>query len=335
MSKKLKVLIAGFGFMGQTHCGSLLKDPDAEVCGIVDPFEPAERLSSIKGNQQTVTITADDVRDIPHYTSLEDAIASASCDAVVIALPTKFHTPAVISALNAGKHVFVEKPFALSVDECQMMTAAAAAGNLQLAVGYVVRSIAPYRYLHDVVKSGTMGKLKLLRLTRETGQPSWGNWSDPEFVKASGGALFDMLSHDFDFARYCFGEPEKITAVKELCGNFNGNLLTAVLEYGEGKAVVSGGFVQPSSYPFFSGFTAFFEQGTLIGDCTGMLKNAKNDGTLENIELPGNDPYYDELRAFISSVKSGTDSIICSGADAAKTIGVCCEVAKQIGEMNK
>ena len=66
-----------------------------------------------------------------------------------------------------------------------------------------------------------------------------------------------------------------------------------------------------------------------------MLKAAGNDGRVETIELPGNDPYYDELRAFISSVKNGTDSIVCSGADAAKTIGVCCEVAKQIGEINK
>lgn len=335
MCEKVKVLIAGFGFMGQTHCGSLLKDPEAEVCGIIDPFDPAERLSSIKGNQQTVTITADDVRNIPHYTTLEEAFAKAQADAVVIALPTKFHTQAVMMALDAGMHVFVEKPFALSAEDCRMMTDSAAEKNLRLAVGYVVRSMAPYRYLHNTVKSGVMGKLKLLRLTRETGQPSWGNWSDPEFVKASGGALFDMLSHDFDFARYCLGEPEKITAVKELCGNFNGNLLTAVLDFGDGQAVVSGGFVQPSSYPFFSGFSAFFENGSLIGDCTGMLKAAGNDGRVETVELPGNDPYYDELRAFISSVKNGTDSIVCSGADAAKTIGVCCEVAKQIGEINK
>jgi len=336
MTDKVKVLIAGFGFMGQTHCGSLLKDPAADVAGIIDPFDPAERLSSIKGNQQTVTITADDIRDIPHYRTLDEALAVSDADAAVIALPTRFHTQAVLQCLRAGKDVFVEKPFALTVQECQEMVDTAAAAGKMLAVGYVVRSMGPYRYLHNTVKNGGMGKLKLLRLTRETGQPSWGNWQDPEFVKASGGALFDMLSHDFDFARYCLGEPEKVTAVKELCGNFNGNLLTAVLDFADGQAVISGGFVQPSSYPFYSGFSAFFEKGALIGDCTGMLKCADPEGNVENIELPVSDPYFDELTAFVEAVtKRKESSIICTGNDARNSIAVCCEVAGQMKEFDK
>ena len=74
MHAKVKFLIAGFGFMGQTHCGNLFKNPSAKITGIIDPYDPVERLSSIRGNLQTVTITADNIRNIPHYTSIEQAL---------------------------------------------------------------------------------------------------------------------------------------------------------------------------------------------------------------------------------------------------------------------
>lgn len=48
---KQRVLVIGFGFMGQTHAGNLLKNPNAELAGIVDPCDPAERLRTIKGNK--------------------------------------------------------------------------------------------------------------------------------------------------------------------------------------------------------------------------------------------------------------------------------------------
>ena len=334
MHAKVKFSIAGFGFMGQTHCGNLFKNPSAEITGIIDPYDPVERLSSIRGNLQTVTITADNIRNIPHYTSIEQALIQAEADAVIVALPTRLHTEVVMKCLEAGKHVFVEKPMAISENECRLMNKTASEKNLLLAIGHIVRATSLYRYLHDTVKSGHMGKLKLLRMTRETGQPSWGNWLDPEFLKASGGALFDIVSHDLDFARFCLGEPQKIAAVKELCGNFNKNLLTAILYFRDTQVVITGGFVQPSSYPFYCGFSAFFEKGSLQGDCNGMLKWAYPDGTVENIKLPECDPYYDEVDAFIKALTNNADTVVCSGTDAAGTIHLCCEIARHIEEMN-
>jgi predicted dehydrogenase len=327
--KKIRFIIAGFGFMGQTHCGTMLADPQAELAGIVDPFPPAERISSIKGNQNTVTITADDVKNIPHYTTLSDALKETSPDAVVVALPTRFHCQAVMECLEAGTHVFVEKPFALLPQECDMMTRKAAEKDKMLAVGYVVRCFPEYRFLYDTARSGRLGKLKLLRLTRETGMPSWGSWSDPEFFRASGGALFDMMSHDVDFARFCMGEPEKITSVPGLSGDFNGNLHYMLLEFNGAKAIIDGGFVMPSAYPFNCRYSAFFENGTIRWEIGKSVEEIAADGTVSTPDIPAVNPYAEELNAFINAV-AGKGSMVCTGEDAAKTIALCKTVEEQL-----
>ena len=83
---KQRVLVIGFGFMGQTHAGNLLKNPNAELAGIVDPCDPAERLRTIKGNKATVTITPESVAGVPHYHDMDEALRGCGADAAVIAL---------------------------------------------------------------------------------------------------------------------------------------------------------------------------------------------------------------------------------------------------------
>ena len=93
----VKFIVLGFGFMGQTHAGNILKHPDAELAAIVDPYSPMDRLATIRGNKNTVTITVNDVKEIPHYTTIEEAFQNVEADAVIIALPTLLHYPSVMS----------------------------------------------------------------------------------------------------------------------------------------------------------------------------------------------------------------------------------------------
>ena len=181
---KQRVLVIGFGFMGQTHAGNLLKNPNAELAGIVDPCDPVERLQTIKGNKATVSITPEAAARVPHYRSMEDAFRSCNADAVMIALPTKLHYDSVMQSLERGYHVMVEKPFSIDCAECEKMTRKANEKNRILAVGYVVRHMREYEILRQTVQSNRLGKLKYMSLCRYTGIPAWGNWNDPEFIKA-------------------------------------------------------------------------------------------------------------------------------------------------------
>lgn len=322
---KCRFIVVGFGFMGQTHAGNILKNPRAELAAVIDPCSPVERLASIRGNKATVTLVPDDIKDIPHYTSIEEAFAKVQADAVIVALPTKLHFEYVTAALDAGFHVMVEKPFSISLEECIAMCSHAQKVKKLLCVGYVVRYMKEYRILKEYVEKKTLGKLLFMTMSRITGIPSWGNWSDPEFIKASGGALFDLVSHDVDFARYCLGEPKEILPDRIVSKKFNGNMISVLLQCEEADVEIKGGFVTPSSCPFRRNFTAYFEGGTLISDAQGDLKTVLPEGITE--EVFGDDnPYYTEVDNFITALETGDLSSVCTGEDATESIRCCSRI---------
>jgi predicted dehydrogenase len=329
----LRIIIVGFGFMGQTHSGNLLKNPLAEVAGIVDPCSPAERLATIKGNNATVFINGKDVEQIPHYPTLEEALALANADAAIIALPTKLHCSAVVQCLEAGLHVMVEKPFSIDCKECDRMLETARKKTKLLAVGHVVRFMKEYVFLRDTILSGRLGKLQYMTLSRFTGLPTWGNWADPEFFKASGGALFDLVSHDIDFIRFCLGEPESIFVHPLLCNEFNGNQISAVMQYPDVNVGIDGGFITPPAFPFQRGFHAFFEKGTISSPVPGSCREITLDGTIREEDFSDDNPYYTETDNFLKAISSNDISKICTGNDAARTIYCCHTISEQIKKL--
>ena len=326
---KIRVIVIGFGFMGQTHAGSLLKMQNTELAGLVDPVDPKERLQSITGNRATERVSSEEIGSIRHFRSLDEALSASCADAAIIALPTKLHHDAVIQCLKAGLHVMVEKPFAISLRECDLMVQTAGETKKLLAVGYVVRWMKEYQFLKQAIQSGRLGKLKYLKLSRITGVPNWGNWNDPEFIRASGGSLFDLVSHDIDFARFCLGEPNQIEAAKDL-GRDQFKMISSVMRFREADAVIEGGFVTPSGYPFGRTYAAYFESGTLVSSELGKVTEYRKDGTQTHDFLPDN-PYLSEVQDFIRAIKTGDSSRICTGKDARETIKCCTRIAEEIG----
>jgi predicted dehydrogenase len=326
---KTRVIVIGFGFMGQTHVGSLLNMPDAELAGIVDPVDPKERLTTITGNCATERVSPEEIGAIRHFRSLEEALQASYSDAAIIALPTKLHYDAVIQCLKAGLHVMVEKPFAISLMECDHMVRTAEETDKLLAVGYVVRRMKEYQFLKQTIESGRLGNLKYLKMTRITGIPNWGNWNDPEFIRTSGGSLFDLVSHDIDFARFCLGEPEKIEVIKNLGGG-QFKMISSIMRFRETDAVIEGGFVTPAGHPFSRTYAAYFENGTLVSSTPGKVTEYRNDKTVEHDFLPDN-PYFTEAEDFIRAIRTGDASRICTGRDARETIECCTRIAEAIG----
>ena len=103
----LKVAVLGAGFMGGTHARAFAKLPAAQVVGVSSrSADKAEALAAEVGAQP--------------YTDSMALATSPLVDAVSVTLPTNLHKEAVVAALQAGKHVFVEKPMGLSVAECAL-----------------------------------------------------------------------------------------------------------------------------------------------------------------------------------------------------------------------
>lgn len=319
--EKPRILVVGFGFMGQTHAANLLKTPDVQLAGIVDIENPAERIRNRGGNIATAKFDLDQLELVPWYRDTAQALAELKPDAAVIALPTPLHRAASEQCLDAGCHVLCEKPFAVTVEECESVCKCAERNGKMLAIGYVVRFSSEHVYLYDTVKSGRLGRLEYLASTRFTGCPAWGFWKTNSVYDKHGGTLFDILCHDLDFTRHLLGEPESI--VGAVCGSEQ----VAVLGYGDLKVKCEAGFIKPSSFPFQQGYMACFEEGSIVsthmGSCVEYREGAAEDRTFTE------DPYMNEISAFVKALRTGDTSKLCLGRDGLETTRCCVNLKEQ------
>ncbi len=196
-----------FGFIGAGQISyyaaeALLGHPHARLVAAQDLH--LERLKSLQKKHAL---------EFAHETVAE-LLANASVDAVYIAVPNKFHIPLAIDALTAGKHVILEKPFALSAAEAETAIAAARAADRVLTVGMNQRFTADAQKIRQLVEEGALGEIYHAKAhwMRRNGIPKLGTWFGNKAV-AGGGSLYDIGVHMLDLALYTMGNFEPVSVV--------------------------------------------------------------------------------------------------------------------------
>ena len=135
------------------------------------------------------------------YNNLDDFLAHKKMDAVFIVSSTNLHAEHIITSLEAGFHVFCEKPLAITLDECLRVEKVANQYPDQIAtVGFVRRHDPGYAYAMKKVKQGLIGKPFLVKSQTVDLDSTAG--FQMEFVKTSGGMFHDFNVHDIDLARW-------------------------------------------------------------------------------------------------------------------------------------
>ncbi len=179
------VAVIGVGAMGAYHAENLVtRVPGARLIGIADP-QP--------GLAEDVSVRVGGVRWSLDYQTL---LADPAVEAVVIATPARFHAEAIVAAAQAGKAIFCEKPIAHELVDADRALQATRAAGVPLQVGFQRRFDRSFQRAHDLVTSGLLGQVQLLRsLTRD---PSL---DQPQRVPAWG-IFLETLIHDFDIVRF-------------------------------------------------------------------------------------------------------------------------------------
>jgi len=188
----LRAGVAGVGSLGKMHTASLLTLSDlVSVDALADPVEERRSGKSLKtqglnlGLGEDESATAEGVRQYDDYRPLcEDE----NLDVVFIATPSDLHADAAIMALENGKHVFTEKPLALSYEDCLRVVDAAKASGRTLMVGHCLRFYPEYEAAWEIMKSGRYGKVVAAVMSRHGGTP--GGWFRE--VARSGGVNLDL-----------------------------------------------------------------------------------------------------------------------------------------------
>lgn len=181
----------------QFHLPALQKTAGIEVTALVDKNTIRARQLA---DQYNIEHVLDDYADLKNQ-----------ADAAIIALPHFLHAPATLDIIQKGMHVLVEKPMALSSDECTRMIAAARNQGVTLAVGLMRRFQNSHQVVHDILSKKMLGGVESFDL-REGSVFSWPIASDFFFKRqfAGGGVLIDTGAHTLDTLIWWLGEPETI-----------------------------------------------------------------------------------------------------------------------------
>ncbi|QDL53597.1 Gfo/Idh/MocA family oxidoreductase [Rhodoferax aquaticus] len=200
MLRNLRVGIAGLGRLGKRHAEALAHQ--TRHCELVAACSPVTQEREYATQQLGVAHVYED------YAAM---LANPEIDAVVLVTPTSLHADQTIAALQAGKHVLVEKPLALNVTDCERVLAEAVKHPALVAmVGFVRRFDPSYLHAHTAVAAGDIGRPFLVR-SQTCDQ------NDPEgffvrFAPTSGGIFMDCSVHDIDLARWMLGRPKATRA---------------------------------------------------------------------------------------------------------------------------
>ena len=195
----LRVGLIGCGGMGRRLAQELAAVPEARLVAVCDVVPDA---AAAAGAALAVPWDADHRR----------LLARPDVDAVLVATPNGGHTPVVLTAAAAGKHVFCEKPLALTVAECDAAIAAAERHGVRLLVGHVLHLMPQFRRVLDLFGAGPLGR----PLSAQVVHAGW--FSDPQARyrlrrATAGGLLFDITIHELDFLLRLFGPVETVYAV--------------------------------------------------------------------------------------------------------------------------
>ncbi|MEO6390936.1 MAG: Gfo/Idh/MocA family oxidoreductase [Pyrinomonadaceae bacterium] len=153
------------------------------------------------------------------YQNWQDLVTDEEVDAVYIATPVHLHAAQTIAAAKAGKHVLVEKPMGLTVDECDRMIAAGAANEVRLGVAYYRRFYPVIERIKSLLVKGAIGRTVVAQINAfEWFAPEPSNPRSWLLNKAisGGGPMFDFGCHRIEVLNSLFGP---VTAVKAMTGN--------------------------------------------------------------------------------------------------------------------
>ncbi len=340
----VKIGIVGLGFMGMTHFEGAKQVQGGEVVAFATRNEKklAGDWSSIQGNFGPRGSEKTDLTGVTGYADYKDLLANPDIDMVNICLPTEKHESIAIEALEAGKHVLVEKPISIELEAAERMLAAAKKSGKLLMVAQVLPFFPEFAWVRNVVENGTYGKLQAAAFRRVIAPPDWS--SDIKDFKKLGGWGIDLHIHDNHYIGLLCGVPSKVFSRGLLKEGFVNHVCTQYL-YDDPDVTVSciSGGIAAGQLKFAHSFELILEQATIQFDCgtygddwvvNRPLTVIPNEGPIETPDPGGSGEwcaaFTDEIQAAVDGVQAGVAPKVLSGELACDALKLCYAEAESI-----
>ena len=267
------------------------------------------------------------------YGSYSELVADKEIDAVYVATPHPSHRHNVIQALNAGKPVLCEKPFAVNAPEVREMVDAAQKNNVALLEAMWARFLPHYAKVREIIASGILGTITTIHA--DHGQ-RLADQNIPRLVEPTfaGGALLDLGIYPISFAHMVLGVPEKITSTAVMTDKGVDAQTSIILDYANGAQAILNTtmVVQTPCTAVVAGLKGYLEIDRTFYNPTSM-RVVLYDGTVT--EYPNNYKGHglrEQADAFAKIVQSGAqESQNLTWNDSIEIMEIMDSVRKQIG----
>jgi len=314
----LKTAVLGVGFIGATHAAAHAAAGNITLTAVVDVNEALGKKVA-------------DETGAAYYKSLAEMLDDADVDMVDVCVPTWLHEESVIAAVKRGKHVLCEKPVALKLSAFDAMTTACRDNNVQFMAAQVVRFMPEYEKITELYRGGAYGDVHTAFFNRLAEYPRWSTWH--HVYEKSGGCLFDLGLHDYDFAIDLFGDAASVHAVGHKTKAGAWMHVCANVKFVSGvSAVFESTYENNGGFPFTvnarvhgSRMTSDFR--LTAGHNLESFDTANhsfrlyfNEGEPQTVTFPASDPFVKEIEYFADIIINGVVNDRVSVESSRKTI---------------
>lgn len=302
--------------MGKRRASAIVHNPNSELVCVVD-------------NCITQAKSLAEQLDCEFYTNCDEAIKKDGIDAIIISMPNKYHADISTKSMTKGKHVFCEKPMAITSEEAKLMVKTALKEGVFLKAGSNVRFFSNIEKAKEIIHSGALGRVLFAR--GWIGHQGWNlkpsSWfTDPELI--GGGTMLDNGCHIIDIIRQFMGETKEClgycsTLLHKLPDTLEDNAVGILIGLNGAPALIQSSWTEWNGY-FYLEF--YGENGALYIDNRGteaktIIKKKSDDIQIFDYSKEPQISFQKEIDDFISSVRTGRQPLP-SGYDGMRVVQI-------------
>lgn len=319
------IIIIGTGAIARVHIEAYKEMGNCHIACLCDLFvDKAEKMIEEMGLAGAVA-----------FKDYKQALKMVDADIVSVCLPPGMHAQVAIDALEAGKHVLVEKPMATSLEECDQMIEAGKQSGKLLSIVCQNRFKTPMMKMKSLLDSGVIGPVRYANVNSYwwRGQSYYDLWWRGTWEKESGGCTTAHATHHLDLTQWLLGMPTEVTAVitnmvhtNSECEDLSmaifrypdkmAQLTATLLMHGEEQSMVFSGDKARVSIPWSVQANKELDNGFPVedGETKQVVENFYE--ALAEVDLEG---HPGQIRNFIRAIE-GTEPLLVTGEEGRKTI---------------
>lgn len=315
----MKIIVIGCGSIGTRHACNLARLGEIELLFYdVDPARSRSLAQKLEGMM---------IKD------LDDGIASVP-DAVLICTPTYLHVPLALEALQAGAHLFIEKPISHTLDGVDELISKAASQKRVILVGCNLRFHLPIVILKEWLDKGSIGHPLFGRFFYGNYLPNWRTQEDYRRTYSAhsemGGGILLEGTHDIDYAQWFLGEPDMVSAMTGQVSQLEidtDDIAEILVRFASGAmAEIHLDYLRPirgRSCQLIGdeGFAIWQAEGKNPERSIMELHRLDGFNEQQTLDTDLNEMYIEEMRHFIKCIK-GQEKPLVDGASAKRVLEI-------------